>query len=181
MNLSLFSHRQFAMGSVVAFIYGTALFGSTYQLPVFMQLGLELSASHVGTLMLPAGFVLAATIAMVGRLADRQPTHLLVSTGLGLLALSFGLMVFVGLGSSLWMLVAFAILGRIGLGFILPSLNLGSMRPLDKSLISQGSSAIGFLRMLGGAAGVSHHGVTSRPLARVLWTLGPATTTAVVH
>ena len=159
MDLRLFQYRQFAMGSVVAFIYGTALFGSTYLLPVFMQLGLELSASHVGTLMLPAGLVLAATIAVVGRLADRQPTHFLVSTGLGLLALSFGLMVCVGLGSPLWMLVAFAILGRIGLGFILPSLNLGAMRPLDKSLISQGSSAIGFLRMLGGAAGVSLCGI----------------------
>ncbi|ODS65852.1 MAG: MFS transporter [Acidovorax sp. SCN 65-108] len=159
MDLRLFQYRQFAMGSVVAFIYGTALFGSTYLLPVFMQLGLELSASHVGTLMLPAGFVLAVTIALVGRLADRQPTHLLVSIGLALLALSFGLMVFVGLGSSLWLLVAFAILGRIGLGFILPSLNLGAMRPLDKSLISQGSSAIGFLRMLGGAAGVSLCGI----------------------
>ena len=52
MDLRLFQYRQFAMGSVVAFIYGTALFGSTYLLPVFMQLGLELSASHVGTLML---------------------------------------------------------------------------------------------------------------------------------
>ena len=159
MDLRLFQYRQFAMGSGVAFIYGTALFGSTYLLPVYMQLGLELSASHVGTLMLPAGFVLAVTIALVGRLADRQPTHFLVSIGLGLLALSFGLMVLVSLGSSLWMLVAFAILGRIGLGFILPSLNLGAMRPLDKSLISQGSSAIGFLRMLGGAAGVSLCGI----------------------
>ena len=159
MDLRLFQYRQFAMGSVVAFIYGTALFGSTYLLPVFMQLGLQLSASHVGTIMLPAGFVLAITIAMVGRLADRQPTHLLVSIGLALLALSFGLMVVVGLGSPLWMLVVFAILGRIGLGFILPSLNLGAMRPLDKSLISQGSSTIGFLRMLGGAAGVSLCGI----------------------
>lgn len=159
MDLRLFRYRQFAMGSVVAFIYGTALFGSTYLLPVFMQLGLELSASLVGTLMLPAGLVLAATIALVGRLADRQPAHLLVSIGLALLALSFGLMVFVSLGSSLWVLVAFAILGRVGLGFILPSLNLGAMRPLEKSLISQGSSAIGFLRMLGGAAGVSLCGI----------------------
>lgn len=159
MDLRLFRYRQFAMGSVVAFIYGTALFGSTYLLPVFMQLGLELSASLVGTLMLPAGLVLAATIALVGRLADRQPAHLLVSIGLALLALSFGLMVCVSLGSSLWILVAFAILGRVGLGFILPSLNLGAMRPLEKSLISQGSSAIGFLRMLGGAAGVSLCGI----------------------
>ena len=155
MNLGLFQYRQFAMGSVVAFIYGTALFGSTYLLPVYMQVGLQLSASHVGTILLPAGIVLAVAIAGVGRLADRQPTWLLVSIGLALLAASFALMVVLRLDSALWLLVAFAIIGRIGLGFILPSLNLGSMRPLAKPLIPQGASAINFLRMLGGAAGVS--------------------------
>jgi EmrB/QacA subfamily drug resistance transporter len=155
MNLELFRYRQFAMGSVVAFIYGTALFGSTYLLPVYMQVGLHLSASHVGAILLPAGFVLALTIAGVGRLADRQPTWLLVSVGLALLAASFALMLVLRLDSALWLLVAFAIIGRIGLGFILPSLNLGSMRPLAKPLIPQGASAINFLRMLGGAAGVS--------------------------
>ena len=159
MELGLFRYRTFAMGSIVAFIYGTALFGSTYLLPVFMQMGLQLSASHVGTILLPAGAVLALTIPLVGRLADRQPTQWLVCTGLFLLALSFALMVLIDLQSPLWWLVAFAILGRIGLGFILPSLNLGAMRPLDKSLISQGSSTIGFLRMLGGAAGVSLCGI----------------------
>jgi hypothetical protein len=83
------------------------------------------------------------------------PTYVLVTTGLALLAISFALMPTVGLASPLWLLVAWAIVGRIGLGFILPSLNLGSMRALDKSLIPHGASAINFLRMLGGAAGVS--------------------------
>jgi Na+/melibiose symporter-like transporter len=41
----------------------------------------------------------------------------------------------------------------------LPSLNLGSLRALDKNLISQGSSAISFVRMLGGAIGVSLCGI----------------------
>ena len=159
MNLGLFRYRQFAMGSIVAFIYGTALFGSTYLLPVFMQLGLQMSPSLVGTIMLPSGIVLAITIPLVGRLADRQPTHVLVSIGLALLACSFALMLLVGLHPALWLLVAFTILGRIGLGFILPSLNLGALRPLARPLISQGSSAIGFVRMLGGAAGVSLCGI----------------------
>ena len=159
MDLRVFEYRQFAMGSVVAFIYGTALFGSTYLLPVFMQLGLQLSPSHVGTIMLPSGIVLAITIPLVGRLADRLPTQWLVSTGLALLGASFALMMLVGLQSALWTLVLFAVLGRVGLGFILPSLNLGAMRPLDKALISQGSSVIGFVRMLGGAAGVSLCGI----------------------
>lgn len=159
MNLTLFGYRTFAMGSIVAFIYGTALFGSTYLLPVFMQLGLGLSPSYVGAILLPAGFVLAVTIAFVGRLADRQPTYLLVSIGLALLAVSFALMVTIGLASTVWLLVAWVVLGRIGLGFILPSLNLGSIRPLDRALIPQGASAINFVRMLGGAAGVSLCGI----------------------
>ena len=159
MNFDLFRYRQFMMGSIVAFIYGTALFGSTYLLPVFMQRGLVLSASYVGTILLPAGLVLAVTIAFVGPLADRQPTHRLVSIGLLLLAASFALMITVNLGTPLWWLVLFAILGRIGLGFILPSLNLGSMRGVDKVLIPQGSSVINFVRMLGGATGVSLCGI----------------------
>ena len=159
LNLQLFSYRQFAMGSAVAFIYGTALFGSTYLLPVYMQMGLQLSASYVGSILLPAGLVLAATIAVVGRLADRKPTYWLVSIGLALLAASFVLMLTVHAGGPLWLIVAWAILGRIGLGFILPSLNLGSMRGVDRLLIPQGSSAINFVRMLGGAVGVSLCGI----------------------
>jgi EmrB/QacA subfamily drug resistance transporter len=155
MNMSLFGYRQFSMGSIVAFIYGAALFGSTYLLPVYMQVALHLSASHVGTIMLPAGIVLAGTIPMVGRMADRRPTWLLVSIGLALLAVSFALMGTLRMGTTLWLLVAFVVVGRVGLGFILPSLNLGAMRPLAKPLIPQGASAISFLRMLGGAAGVS--------------------------
>nr|WP_239027304.1 MFS transporter [Ramlibacter algicola] len=155
MNLALFGYRTYAMGSIVAFIYGTALFGSTYLLPVFMQLGLKLPASQAGTILFPAGLVLAFTIGGVGRLVRRVPTYVLVTIGLVLLALSFALMPTVGLATPLAVLVAWAIVGRIGLGFILPSLNLGAMRPLHKGLIPHGASAINFLRMLGGAAGVS--------------------------
>ncbi|MDB5843646.1 MAG: transporter, partial [Polaromonas sp.] len=61
--------------------------------------------------------------------------------------------------SALWLLALWATLGRIGLGFILPSLNLGSLRPLPKELVSQGASAISFVRMLGGAIGVSLCGI----------------------
>ena len=89
------------------------------------------------------------------RTTQRQPTWLLVSIGLVLLAVSFWLMLLLHLRSPVWPLVLFVVIGRVGLGFILPSLNLGAMRPLAKPLIPQGASAISFVRMLGGAAGVS--------------------------
>jgi EmrB/QacA subfamily drug resistance transporter len=161
-DLSLFRDRRFGMGCLVAFTYGAALFGSTYLFPVYMQMGLGLSASFVGTILLPAGLVLAVTIAVVGRLSDHHPTHHLVSLGLLLLSLSFALMVTVaghGLTTTVVLLVVWAVVGRIGLGFVLPSLNTGAMRGLAKTDIAQAASVINFLRMLGGAIGVSLCGI----------------------
>src|SRR5690606_39748834 len=82
LNLALFAHRTFALGTLVAFIYGIALFGSTYLLPVYMQMGLGLPASHVGTILLPSGIVLAITIGIAGRLVNRLSTRTLVAGGL---------------------------------------------------------------------------------------------------
>lgn len=158
-HLGVFTHRAFAAGSLVSFIYGAALFGSTYLIPVYLQMGLGLSAAHVGTLLLPAGLVLAGTIAVVGRLADRQPVHRLVRWGLALLTLSFAAFVMVDRQTPLGALLALAVLGRVGLGFVLPSLNLGAMRGLPAANIPQGASAINVLRMLGGATGVSLCGI----------------------
>jgi predicted MFS family arabinose efflux permease len=155
MNLQVFGQRHFAMGALVSFTYGIALFGSTYLLPVYMQMGLGLSPSYIGAALLPAGIVLAVTIAVVGRLSDRYRPARLVSLGLALLASSFALMPLVHPAAGLTLLWVLVILGRIGLGFILPSLNLGAIRGMAKPLIPQASSVIGFVRMLGGAAGVS--------------------------
>ena len=102
-------------------IYGAALFGSTYLLPVYMQSALKLAPSLVGAILLPAGLVLAVVIAIVGRLADKVPGYLLVTVGLALLASSFVSMDLVEPLSPLWLLVALSILGRVGLGFILPA------------------------------------------------------------
>ena len=159
MDLRLFTHPVYAAGSIVSFIYGMGLFGSTYLLPVFMQMPLGISPSVSGAVMLPAGLMLAGTIALAGRMADRQPVSRMVTTGLVLLALSFLLMVGVGLGTSIGWIVAWAIVGRIGLGFILPSLNLGAMRVLPDALISQAASNINFMRQLGGAVGISLVGI----------------------
>ena len=159
MALALFGFDTFSMGAVVAFIYGMGLFGSTYLVPVFMQLALHLPPSQAGAVLFPAGVVLALTIPLAGRLADRLPVARIVSAGLVLLAGSFFAMMSVSLTTALLLITLWAVLGRIGLGLILPSLNLGAMRGLPDGLISHGSSTINFMRQLGGAVGVSLVGI----------------------
>ncbi|WP_157991551.1 MFS transporter [Caldimonas tepidiphila] len=159
LDLRVFAPRTFVMGSLVAFIYGMGLFGSTYLVPVFMQQGLGFAPSAAGAVLLLPGLVLAGTIVVAGRLADRGPLHLLVSAGLALLALSFALMAGVGPATGLPLLMLWATVGRIGLGCVLPSLNVGALRALEPALLSQGSSTINLLRQLGGAIGISLVGI----------------------
>lgn len=159
LDMRLFRHRQFAMGALVAFIYGAGLFGSTYLVPVYMQMALHYAPSEAGLILLPAGFVLAGTIVMAGKLADRFEPNLLVSIGLFLLALSFVLMATGSSATGYIVFMLWAIVGRVGLGFVLPALSLGAMRGVDFGLIAQGASAINFLRQLGGAIGVSLVGI----------------------
>ena len=159
MQLRLFTYRSFAMASVVAFIYGMALFGSTYLVPVFLQIALEMPPSEAGAALLPAGFVLALTIPFAGRLADSWPTSRLVTIGLVLLAASFLLMLTVYRSSTLVWIMVCVVVGRVGLGFVLPSLNLGAMIGLPEPLISHGASTVNFMRQLGGAVGISLVGI----------------------
>ena len=158
-RLDLFKQGKYARGAVVAFIYGAALFGSTYLLPVFMQMALNLPPSQAGAVLLPAGIVLAGVIPFVGRMSTPENRSQYIVVGLTLLAASFFAMVMVGVGSGLFLIVVFAVLGRIGLGCILPSLNLASMEGVGSALIAQGTSLINLLRQLGGATGVGLIGV----------------------
>ena len=154
-RLKLFHNRRFALGCVVAFLYGVALFGSTYLLPVYMQLGLGLSAAQAGWMLLPAGLALALTIALVGRLLDRKPHYPLATLGFALLSVSLALNLSVGLDSLWRVLAAWVLLGRIGLGMILPAMHLGTLRGVAPELVSQAASVSSFTRVLGGAIGVS--------------------------
>ena len=93
---------------------------------------------------------------MATRSAGESPPHrdMVRSLGLVLLAASFFLMLGVEPTTALLLITLWAVIGRLGLGLIMPSLNLGSMQGVPNALIAQGSSTINFLRQLGGAVGI---------------------------
>ncbi|MDO8300673.1 DHA2 family efflux MFS transporter permease subunit [Lacisediminimonas sp.] len=157
--MRVFRYRQFSTATCVAFIYGIALFGSTYMLPVYTQMALNYSPSHAGLVILPAGIVLALVMPLAGKMVDYYAPYLLVALGIALIGLSFVLMSTGKPGTGYVALMVWAIIGRIGLGFVLPALSVGSMRGVDPTLIAHGTSTINFVRQLGGAIGVSMVGI----------------------
>jgi EmrB/QacA subfamily drug resistance transporter len=159
LRLQLFESPVFSAGAVVSVVYGATLYGSTYLLPVFMVATLGLPTTTVGAVLMPAGFALAVSIPLAGRLLGRMALHRTIAGGLAATGLSFAAMVLIGPASAVSWIVAAAMLGRIGLGFVIPSLSIGAMRDAAPELIPFGSSVTNFLRQLGGAIGVGLVGI----------------------
>src|SRR3546814_11167439 len=80
--------------------------------------------------MLPAGLMLVAMLPFTGRIADKLPDHIPVMAGLSFFALGMALMTMSDVNTPFWTFATFAIVGRIGLAFILPSLNAHALRAL---------------------------------------------------
>lgn len=73
-----------------------------------------------------------------------------VMFGLAVFAYSAFLMKDVDTNTSFLFMAWWFLLGRIGLGFIMPGLNAGALRALPMHSLGQGSGAINFVHQLGG-------------------------------
>lgn len=152
--LDLYLNPRFVAASAVAFILGLGLYGSTYLVPLFVQTVQGYTPTESGLLLMPAGVVLGFVFPLTGRLSDRVAPHVLILAGLAVFGWATFLMSRADTSTPFWLFAGWVALGRLGLGFILPSLNGGSLRVLERHLVSDGAGAINFMRQLGGAIGV---------------------------
>ena len=155
LSLKLYGNRVFTGASVVTFIFGAGIYGSTYLVPLFVQTVQGYSPTQAGLILMPAGLVLAMVFPIAGRLTDRTPAHVTVTSGLIVFALSSLLLSGADADTPFWVMAGWIVIGRIGLGFVMPSLNAGALKSLTFAQIGQGSGAINFMRQLGGAFGVN--------------------------
>ena len=153
--IRLYASRGFSAASLVAFAYGVGLFGSTYLIPVFVQDIAGYSAAKAGNLLVPPGLALAATIALAGPLTDRVEARQVVVAGLVAFALSSLLLAFSSGATAFWLLALWLVIGRIGLGMIIPALNVGAVQSLPQEYLAHASASVNFVRQLGGAIGVN--------------------------
>jgi EmrB/QacA subfamily drug resistance transporter len=154
-ELRVLSTGQFTAAAVVAFIFGLGLFGTTYLVPLFVQLVQKFTPLNAGLLLMPAGLILGVFMPIAGYIADHAPARTLILAGLVCFGLSSYWLAAVDANTSFWTIAALVVLSRIGLGLIKPALNLAALRPLRAEQLSQGAGMINFARQLGGAFGVN--------------------------
>lgn len=155
LNLKLFSYLRFSIFAITAFVFGAGLFGSTYLIPLFLQLVQGMSPTETGLSMMPAGIVMGVAIPFCGRMADKYNPGSLISWGAVLFFLSFYLMIDADANTGFWMFAWWMCIGRLGISLAMPPMNMGAIRSVPMEYISQASGALNFVRQLGGAFGVN--------------------------
>ena len=159
-ELRVLGNGQFTAAASVAFIFGLGLFGTTYLVPLFVQLIQKYTPLAAGLLLMPGGLILGAFMPIAGFMSDRAPPRTMIMAGLVCFGVSTFLMAAVDANMSFWTIAWLVVLSRIGLALIKPSLNLAALRPLRPEQVTQGAGMINFARQLGGAFGVNALSVT---------------------
>jgi MFS family permease len=155
LDLRVFTYYRFVMITILAFIFGAGLYGTTYLVPLFLQIVQHRTATDSGLMMVPAGLVMAACFPFSGRLADRIDQRLLIGTGFFILACSSMLMIKGDPNTGWWTFAFWVIVSRVGIGIMAPVLNLAAIQGLPMEYLQQGAGTMNFIRQLGGAFGVN--------------------------
>jgi EmrB/QacA subfamily drug resistance transporter len=154
-NLAVFRHSRYAAAAAVAVIFGAGIYGSSYLVPLFVQTVQGYTPTRAGELLIPSGLILGLVFPIAGRLTDRLSAYILIATGLVIFGLSNVLLYDVSADTGFWRIALLVTFGRVGLGLMMPALNVGALSVLPSGMLAQGTGTINFVRQLGGAFGVS--------------------------
>lgn len=155
LNPAIFVHRQFWSAGLIIAATGTAIYGSTYLIPLFVQMVQHYSPTAAGVMMIPAGLAMVICFPIAGRLSDRVDTRLLLAFGIMSFAISGFLLSGVTALTPYWILVSWIVLSRIGISFCMPPANTTAIRAVPPNLLASATGGASFLMQVGGAFGVN--------------------------
>ena len=155
LNLNVFRHWQFASAGVLIACTGMAIYGSTYLVPIFVQVVQGYSPTAAGVMMIPAGIAMVIGFPIAGRLTDKIDPRWLFLFGAACFGVSMWLMSGLAIATSYGILVGWLCLSRIGISFLMPPANTTAVRGVPPNILASATGAASFLMQVGGAVGVS--------------------------
>lgn len=156
-ELRVLKNGNLRIGTVMSFILGFGLYGSTFIIPLYTQSLLGWTAYQSGLLMIPATLATAFMMPIVGRLISKGiPQNYMVAAGL-LLFFIYSLWGYkiispdTGADNFFWMLIV----RGIGLSLLFIPITTMALSTLKGQQIGQGAAFTGMMRQLGGSFGVA--------------------------
>lgn len=156
-DLRVLKNGNLRIGTILSFILGFGLYGSTFIIPLYTQATLGWTAQQSGMLLIPAALTTAFMMPIIGRLLQKGvPQQYLVAGGMLLFFIySFwGYKVLTpdtGKDAFFWLLIA----RGIGMGMLFIPITTLSLSTLKGREIGQGAAFTGMMRQLGGSFGIA--------------------------
>lgn len=156
-NLRALKNGNLRIGTVLSFILGFGLYGSTFIIPLYTQATLGWTATQSGLLLVPAALTTAFMMPLIGRLLQAGAKQQYLAA-LGMLA--FFIFCFwgykiltpdTGKAAFFWMLI----FRGIALGLLFIPVTTMSLSTLQGKQIGDGAAFTGMMRQLGGSFGVA--------------------------
>ncbi len=156
-ELRVLKNGNLAVGTVLSFILGFGLYGSTFIIPLYTQSTLGWTAQQAGALMIPAALTTAFMMPIIGQMLQRGvKQQYLVALGMFIFFLYslWGYKIITPDTSKddfFWMLI----FRGFGLGMLFIPITTLSLSTLKGQQIGQGAAFTGMMRQLGGSFGVA--------------------------
>ncbi|HTE27104.1 DHA2 family efflux MFS transporter permease subunit [Flavitalea sp.] len=156
-ELRVLKNGNLRVGTILSFILGFGLYGSTFMIPLYTQSTLGWTAQQSGMLMIPAALTTAFMMPLIGKLLSKGvPQQYLVASGMLLFFVySFwGYKILTpdtGEDAFFWMLIV----RGVGMGLLFIPITTLSLSTLKGQQIGQGAAFTGMMRQLGGSFGIA--------------------------
>jgi DHA2 family multidrug resistance protein len=156
-ELRVLKNGNLRIGTILSFILGFGLYGSTFIIPLYTQTTLGWTAQQAGALMVPAAITTAFMMPMIGRMLQKgvKQQYLIALGMLIFFMYSFwGYRILTpdtGKDAFFWMLI----LRGIGMGMLFIPITTMSLSSLKGQQIGQGAAFTGMMRQLGGSFGIA--------------------------
>ncbi|MFT6896431.1 MAG: DHA2 family multidrug resistance protein [Paraglaciecola sp.] len=154
-DLKVFKDRNFALGTMLGFIIGIALYGLVYLMPMFFGTVRHFNSLQIGEIMFVTGATMFFTAPVVGKLSDKVDPRYMLTFGLFLVGLgaimNSTLTSQAGFDQFFWP----QIVRGIGLLVCILTATRLAMGTLPRHEISNAAGLFNVMRNLGGAVGLA--------------------------
>jgi DHA2 family multidrug resistance protein len=154
-DLRIFKNRNFAVGVFLMMILAGVLYGTTAELPLFMQTLMGYPALQSGLTQSPRGIAAFITTFCVGRIVGKIRNRYLLLFGFSLLACSSWMLSSINLQVSAASVIWPSVLNGIAISFIFVPLTTATMSQLAQNQIGNASGFYNLMRNLGGSMGIA--------------------------
>jgi DHA2 family multidrug resistance protein len=156
-NLRVLKNTNLRVGTIMSFIMGFGLYGSTFIVPIYTQSVLGWNATQAGLLLIPSSITTGIMMPFIGKMIQRGiPQAYMVAVGfLIFFFFTFWMHNIITPNTSADDMYWPLILRGVGLGLLFVPITTLALSTLSGRQIGEGAAFTGMMRQLGGSFGIA--------------------------